>query len=1634
MYAGGGALVFAWLTLAVLFGLEVKVFAKDVPTIYVKTNDNIGLSLVKDTGDVDATISMSSEQTQYDFNDISGSIKVRGNSTAGAAKKPYTIKFAKKQNVLGLGSAKKWVLLANCFDPTLQRNYIAFSLAKQMGLSYTPDYVYVDLYLDDNYLGNYLLTESVEVKENRVELDIDEGDFLIEYESQREDADEIYLKTSQKGYRFILHEPEEASEDQQNYVKSILDEIENILMDGNIREISKIIDLSSFVDFYILNEYMKTNDISWSSVYFYYKNGKLYAGPAWDYDLSSGNSSYIGYTPDSDYSQNYTGIWVNAHWYRLLNKVSDFQNLINYRYVELQPVLKNEIPQLVEDTYETYKNSFDSNFLKWDISRLYSTLMKQPEATYEENKQYLKNWFISRNQWLLDYWGISEDSYLINYMDYLAAYDIASGLDPDNYYNYDETGLAALLEIDPFNNDTYDTQEEIDDLTDSLNSAVGSLIEIGSVIRDGSPYVETTDGIIYDVETPHILINQVYGGGADGAYASNSFIELVNPTNDDVDITGWSLQYRSSTKGGSGTEWNKLVLSGVISAHCSYLVRCKQIDSPKKGYLDIKDRDIDWDQNIYNKGCSVVLVANRKQIDADSLVFDNETGTPVIFDYVDMVGVSGKDAADDEFALFYEGATSQIQSKKFGIRRKEFKDTDDNTVTGDFEAVDYSKEDAEYRASIAPRCSTDGRWKAECEFIQPVAVDGLVYDSTDLILTSDGAVTGGAITFALGSGEEAPRDDEFGASVPTGVDAGTYRVWFRVTGDEDHFDVEPAYVDVTISRAVATVTATDSSKIYGETDHGFTAEVTGLQGSDAASSIVYTLFRASGEGVGTYTILPVGNTVQGNYEVVYAEGTFTINAKTVTAPMIVLSSDSFVYDGTEKTPGITVMDGSTVIDPNEYNVNISNNTAAGTATVTITDKDGGNYIVSGSKEFTISKAIPTILIAPEAGALVYGQSLDDSAVTGGAVSVAGTFAWDNAEIIPSVANSDVTEYSVVFTPVDTDNYDIVKFGVKVSVAKAEPQYTVPTGITAVYGDTLAGVELPEGWAWADGIASVGDVGVHSFDAIYTPVDTVNYNNAEAQIEISVGKDAPVLTVPVAKANLTYTGTAQEMVSVSAVSGGAISFAVTYSDGVDLVGVPGEDAFSSGVPTGTSAGTYTVWYKVTGDNNHLDTEPASLSVVIGRASAVVYVDNSSKAYGEADPALSATVSGLKGSDIQDVLSYSLFRSAGESVGTYNIIAMGDAVQGNYNVSYVQGAFTIETKAVTDPVIVLSQDSFVYDGTAKTPSVTVRVGNTIIDPSEYTVTYSNNVEAGTATATITDKVGGSFEISGSVTFTITEPETENQGGDDQVPDNTQSGYDQGEGQSQDETQSGTEQDEGQGQDETQNGTEQGEGQGQDDTQSGTEQDEGQGQSKDDTQSGTEQGNAQNQSGTEQGSQQSSTDNSNSGYVPVFVPNDNTSDVVNDLSNTGSQNSGTGNIIDGKDTETGKDTDKDSDIPSLTDSVRNVIEIATSELFESLTKTVTGGANESDVVVELKVSKTKITVKKGKTSKIKPKLVTKSADGTTQTVSDVSKFRFISLNPSVAKVSKKGTVTGTSSGSCTIYVIAQNGMVKQIKVTVK
>ncbi|MBR1674339.1 MAG: caspase family protein [Eubacterium sp.] len=104
-----------------------------------------------------------------------------------------------------------------------------------------------------------------------------------------------------------------------------------------------------------------------------------------------------------------------------------------------------------------------------------------------------------------------------------------------------------------------------------------------------------------------------------------------------------------------------------------------------------------------------------------------------------------------------------------------------------------------------------------------------------------------------------------------------------------------------------------------------------------------------------------------------------ISPKTVTAPTIILEKDFYVYDGKAKKPSVTVKDGSLVIPSSEYNVSYSNNTAVGNATVTITDKADGNYIVSGNKKFIIGNVGVEWFWNSSYGAVAYFTSSNYSA-------------------------------------------------------------------------------------------------------------------------------------------------------------------------------------------------------------------------------------------------------------------------------------------------------------------------------------------------------------------------------------------------------------------------------------------------------------------------------------------------------------------------------------------------------------------------------------------------------------------------------------------------------------------------------
>ena len=148
----------------------------------------------------------------------------------------------------------------------------------------------------------------------------------------------------------------------------------------------------------------------------------------------------------------------------------------------------------------------------------------------------------------------------------------------------------------------------------------------------------------------------------------------------------------------------------------------------------------------------------------------------------------------------------------------------------------------------------------------------------------------------------------------------------------------------------------------------------------------------------------------------------TIQPKSVTNPTIELSSDSFEYDGTAKEPDVVaVKDGDNVIPASEYAVSYRNNTAVGTATVTISDVSGGNYTVSGSKTFTIKAGVPALTSAPEAKDLTYTGKAQALVTAGTAVNGKVVYSLDGGEYSATIPRAtDADDYAVWYKVVSTD--------------------------------------------------------------------------------------------------------------------------------------------------------------------------------------------------------------------------------------------------------------------------------------------------------------------------------------------------------------------------------------------------------------------------------------------------------------------------------------------------------------------------------------------------------------------------------------------------------------------------------------
>ncbi len=364
-------------------------------------------------------------------------IKGRGNRSWAYDKKPFTIKLDSKTKVMGMPKHKRWVLLANYMDRTLMRNKVMSHISRLTGikggygsgLAWTPGGEFVELIFNGVHMGNYLLMEQIRVDANRVPVaeitnnPADDaasganitGGYLLEIDHH---YDEGYRFFSQYGnLPIMVSSPDEEviNADQKNYIKNYIDNIESIIFGasfpvtgtggpGGGGDYKTLLDVDSFADWWIIHELIFNRETRVPGSWYVYKkqDGKLYAGPPWDFDLSTFISTtewlldeevrthQPGYFPENTNRQ-------FRLWYNRLLKDPAFKATIKGRWAAYYTAFQS-IPGYIDQQAALIERSAAINAPMWTVPD--SGENKENGMTFAQAVSNIKTRYQARLTWL----------------------------------------------------------------------------------------------------------------------------------------------------------------------------------------------------------------------------------------------------------------------------------------------------------------------------------------------------------------------------------------------------------------------------------------------------------------------------------------------------------------------------------------------------------------------------------------------------------------------------------------------------------------------------------------------------------------------------------------------------------------------------------------------------------------------------------------------------------------------------------------------------------------------------------------------------------------------------------------------------------------------------------------------------------------------------------------------------------------------------------------------------------------------------------------------------------------------------------------------------------------------------------
>lgn len=412
--------------------VTVELTSTNLPIVVIETDDGVEipdepkvLGTMKIIWHQDGSRNYMTDINTPQYLNYNGRIGIekRGSTSQDLPKKPYGLTTLQADNItnnnvsiLGMPKENDWILNSLAYDQTGMRDVLAYELSESIG-QYAPRRVYCEVIVNGDYKGLYVFMEKIKVDEGRVNIEkMDSlcnhypevtGGYIIK--ADKADPDEPiawimdgnnYLDWPYYTYYFYHYpKPENITEAQHEYIKSIFFDLDAEAENHNesiVDGYPSIIDIPSFVDFMMIAEFTSNVDVYLISTFFHKdRNGKLRAGPVWDYNLSFGYDEF-GDRSQYDVWQFYNGSCDGSRfWTDLFFNSPTFRCYFAKRWNELtaegQPLNYFSIDERID-----YYDSLVSEAVVRDNQRWWKMLQ------HEEYVADMKEWIQLRIGWLND--------------------------------------------------------------------------------------------------------------------------------------------------------------------------------------------------------------------------------------------------------------------------------------------------------------------------------------------------------------------------------------------------------------------------------------------------------------------------------------------------------------------------------------------------------------------------------------------------------------------------------------------------------------------------------------------------------------------------------------------------------------------------------------------------------------------------------------------------------------------------------------------------------------------------------------------------------------------------------------------------------------------------------------------------------------------------------------------------------------------------------------------------------------------------------------------------------------------------------------------------------------------------------